>query len=360
MSTTVLIGRWPAAIRRAFSHGGDGAIVTPSNTRAVKRGLRSRHSGRFGVISSSRTAVAIGRTSPSGAPACRAAPFPSRSSRTMIPACSVPMASSSSARIMPSDSTPRSFAWPSFVPPGMTAPGRATATVWPPATFGAPHTIWAVWPPPTSTRHTLRRSASGWRPDSSTLPTTKCSSAPTPWWWTASTFVPVMVRRSSTSRAARPGSQYSYSQLRGARMSSAELLEEAEVVVVEGAHVGEAVLELGDALDAHAPREALDLLGVVAVVVDVGVDVRVDLAGAEDLDPALALAQPAARAVPHVAPSVAVEARDVDLDARLGEREEVRAQADVAALAEDRVGEAEQRALEVGERDVRVDREALD
>ena len=41
MSTTLLIGRWPAAIRRAFSHGGDGPIVTSSNSRAVKRGHRS-------------------------------------------------------------------------------------------------------------------------------------------------------------------------------------------------------------------------------------------------------------------------------------------------------------------------------
>src|SRR6185503_5137588 len=126
----------------------------------------------------------------------------------------------------------------------------------------------------------------------------------------------------------------------GAR-ASAELLQEAEVVVVQRPHVGQAVLELGDALDAEAPGEALDLLRVVAVVVDVGEDVRVDLARAEDLDPALALAQPAARAVPQEALAVAVEARDVDLDARLGEREEVRAQAHVAAVAEDRVGEAQ-------------------
>ena len=56
----------------------------------------------------------------------------------------------------------------------------------------------------------------------------------------------------------------------------------------------------------------------------------------------------------------ALEARDVDLDARLGEREEVRAQAHLALVAEDRPGEREQRALEVGERDVLVDREALD
>ena len=48
------------------------------------------------------------------------------------------------------------------------------------------------------------------------------------------------------------------------------------------------------------------------------------------------------------------------LDARLGEREEVRAQADLAVVAEDRARERQQRALEVGERDVLVDREALD
>src|SRR3954453_1222238 len=104
MSTTLLIGRWPAAIRRALSHGGEGAIVTSLNTRAVKRGLRSgastrtsasatgpgaagssahgggangapvaacsargtpdiaRDAGRLGVIATSMTAVLIGRT----------------------------------------------------------------------------------------------------------------------------------------------------------------------------------------------------------------------------------------------------------------------------------------------------------
>ena len=40
MSTTLLIGRWPAAVSRAFSHAGDGPIVTSSNARAVKRGHR--------------------------------------------------------------------------------------------------------------------------------------------------------------------------------------------------------------------------------------------------------------------------------------------------------------------------------
>ena len=72
---------------------------------------------------------------------------------------------------------------------------------------------------------------------------------------------------------------------------------------------------------------------------DVGVDVGVDLARAEHLEPALALAQVAARAVAQEALAVAVEAGDVDLDARLGEGEEVRAQAHVALVAEDRARE---------------------
>ena len=41
MSTTLLIGRWPAAISRAFSHSGEGPIVTSVKTRAVKRGQSS-------------------------------------------------------------------------------------------------------------------------------------------------------------------------------------------------------------------------------------------------------------------------------------------------------------------------------
>ena len=40
------------------------------------------------------------------------------------------------------------------MPSGITAPGRATATVWPAATFGAPQTICAGSPSPTSTVQT--------------------------------------------------------------------------------------------------------------------------------------------------------------------------------------------------------------
>ena len=46
------------------------------------------------------------------------------------------------------------MAFLSFVPSGMTAPGRATATVWPAATFGAPQTICAGSSSPTSTVQT--------------------------------------------------------------------------------------------------------------------------------------------------------------------------------------------------------------
>ena len=59
----------------------------------------------------------------------------------MIPVLSVPSWTSVSEMIIPSDSTPRSFALPSLVPSGSTAPGSATITAWPVATFGAPHTI---------------------------------------------------------------------------------------------------------------------------------------------------------------------------------------------------------------------------
>ncbi len=79
----------------------------------------------------------------------------------MIPWWSSPIPSSSSARIIPWDSMPRSFALPSVEPSGITAPGRATATTWPAATLGAPHTMVLGVLAPISTEQTVRRSASG-------------------------------------------------------------------------------------------------------------------------------------------------------------------------------------------------------
>ena len=109
----------------------------------------------------------------------RRRPAASASSSTMIPAWSWPMPTSSSARIMPLDFTPLSLASPSAVPSGMTAPGSATATVWPAATLGAPQTM-VRCPWPSSTSHTFSRSASGCFSALSTLPTTKSSRVPHP------------------------------------------------------------------------------------------------------------------------------------------------------------------------------------
>ena len=82
-----------------------------------------------------------------------------------------------------------------------------------------------------------------------------------------------------------------------------ELFQEAHVSGVEVAYVGDAVLDHGYALDAHAEGEAGDLFGVVGVVGwvgfaaffgDGGEDGRVDHAAAEKLDPAGVLALAAA------------------------------------------------------------------
>ena len=78
----------------------------------------------------------------------------------MIPAASSPSSSSASERIIPSETTPRSFACFSSVPSGITAPGNATGTSWPAATLGAPQTMVRV-PSPVSTSQTVSRSASG-------------------------------------------------------------------------------------------------------------------------------------------------------------------------------------------------------
>ena len=41
MSTTLLMGRIPAAVKRDFSHGGEGPISTSVNTLALNRGQSS-------------------------------------------------------------------------------------------------------------------------------------------------------------------------------------------------------------------------------------------------------------------------------------------------------------------------------
>src|SRR5687768_7391601 len=97
---------------------------------------------------------------------------------------------------------------------------------------------------------------------------------------------------------------------------SAELFEEAHVVLEEEAYVVQLVHQPAHAVDAEAEGEARELFRVYP---DGTQDVRVHHAGAAQLYPARALAQAAARAP-------ALEAGVVGLHARLGEREVGRAE----------------------------------
>ena len=91
----------------------------------------------------------------------------------MIPPWSVPSSSSRSDRIIPSDTSPRSFRFSILKSPGITAPGVTTATVAPAPKFHAPQTIERGSPSPTSTFVSWSLSAFGCFSASSTLPTTK-------------------------------------------------------------------------------------------------------------------------------------------------------------------------------------------
>ncbi len=137
----------------------------------------------------------------------------------MIPSLSVPSWTSVSDRIMPSDSTPRSFALPRRVPSGSTAPGNATITAWPAATLGAPHTIVRSSDPLRRTLQTLSLSASGCCATSSTSPIRNRPPLPsprgTPTLVTRSTSVPLSASVVASASALCPGSQYSFSHESG-------------------------------------------------------------------------------------------------------------------------------------------------
>ena len=89
-----------------------------------------------------------------------------------MPSCSTPNPSSRAEHNMPFDSRPRSFARLMTIPPGNSAPTRATATLRPARTLGAPQTICRRLVPSIVTWHSDNFSAFGWRPHSSTSPTT--------------------------------------------------------------------------------------------------------------------------------------------------------------------------------------------
>src|SRR5690606_12860628 len=91
------------------------------------------------------------------------------------------------------------------------------------------------------------------------------------------------------------------------RVNTSKLTQEAEIVVEKQPNVVDAVAEHRDALDAHAEREARPPLRIVA---DVEQHLRMDHAGAQNLQPAFVAADAAAGAVAH-------DALDVHLGAGL-------------------------------------------
>ena len=102
-----------------------------------------------------------------------ASPFrwPKKPSRSTIPSWSSESSSSRAEHSMPWLSWPRILlAWMT-VPPGSFAPTVASGTTIPGLTLGAPHTT-RTSAVPSVTRHSVSRSALGWRLTSSTFATT--------------------------------------------------------------------------------------------------------------------------------------------------------------------------------------------
>ena len=214
------------------------------------------------LVSTSITSSPSGSTSASGVPGSTA------SARTMIPEWSAPSSSSRSERIIPSETSPRSFACSSFSPPGQhrarqrDRDGRARAEV--PgaaddlARLALPHVHRAELEP-VGVR-VLARLEHAADAEEAEVAVDVGHAART------------MIRSSSkveiASRSAICASSRRPRRTRAARRwgSSSELPQESQVVLPERAHVGQAVAEHGDPLEPEAEREAGDLLRVVADV----------------------------------------------------------------------------------------------
>ena len=163
--------------------------VRACTSRAMPK--RLRQSERLGVTSKSII------TSSSPVALAKAVPVVRSSLRTIIPSWLSLSPSSSSAQIIPRDSTPRILAFLICMPLGSVQPGSATATVCPAATLGAPQTM-VLTSVPTSTSQTVRRSAFSWGWQELTRPIT-IPSKRLPRAFTPSNSKPAMVNRSTNS-----------------------------------------------------------------------------------------------------------------------------------------------------------------
>src|SRR5262249_2410338 len=129
-----------------------------------------------------------------------------------------------------------------------------------------------------------------------------------------------------------------------------QLLQEAEVVFVEEAHVVDVVPQHGDALDAKPPREPCKALGIDAAISE---HVGVDHAAAAHLEPPVATT--AAAAAP-----AADAAGEIELEAGLCVGEVRRSDADASIRPPERLREIEDGALQVTDRYPVVDGQRLD
>src|SRR5262245_14556201 len=172
--------------------------------------------------------------------------------------------------------------------------------------LGAPHTTCTGSPPePVSTMQTRSRSALGccWAETtraivngaSSFALSSRCStSSPIMVSLSASAATGASVSRCSLSQdrvnfmARHPSRAQAAGQRRQVERTEAVVREPTRVGFEKGAQVRHAVLEHGDAVDPHAPGEALVDVGIDAAVAQ---HVRVHHSAAEDLHPVLALAE---------------------------------------------------------------------
>src|SRR5437870_5067109 len=140
---------------------------------------------------------------------------------------------------------------------------------------------------------------------------------------TDSTSSPAMIKASASSSGASTTSTSSRSQLRVifTVAASSELSQKAQVVLIEEANVGDAVLQHRHALDSHAERKARDRLGIVT---DGAEHLGMDEAGSENFEPPRRLAHATRIAVREPSRAATDHTADVHLRTRLGERKEAR------------------------------------
>src|SRR5207237_385396 len=168
-------------------------------------------------------------------------------SRTRMPPLAFPTPSSSAAQIIPLDSTPRIFDLVILKSPGSTAPTRASGTFWPTAMFWTPQETESFCAP-SSTTHRLSRSAFGCLAISKICAVTTPENAG-PRRSMELTSKPSCGMRSASSAAESVSGRCSLSQLYEIFI---ELLEEADVVLVEEPDVFDAQAQHGDPFDPDA------------------------------------------------------------------------------------------------------------